>query len=90
MGKSEKITNKKVKITYNNLGDNTDIDLIFREMDKCFSKMESQFDNFDSFSKQIFDSNSNISIEIIDNNKKENKPPKKLSFKKWLKWNAKN
>ncbi len=85
MSKIENLNNKKVKITYSNLDKNMDIDSIFREMDKCFSKMDSEFENFSTNADKFFGGNSNISVEIIDN-KKEKKEPKNLSFKKWLKW----
>jgi hypothetical protein len=82
MSKFENINNKKVKITYSNLDKNMDIDSVFREMDRCFSKMDSEFENFSTNAEKFF--GNNISVEIIDNNKK--KEPKNLSFKKWLKW----
>jgi hypothetical protein len=76
--------NKKVKITYNNLDNNMDIDSVFREMDKIFSKVDSNANNINEYADTFFGGKSNISIKIIDS--KEKKEPKNLTFKKWMKW----
>ncbi len=76
--------NKKVKITYNNLDNNMDIDSVFREMDKIFSKVDSNANNINEYADTFFGGKSNISIQIIDS--KEKKEPKNLTFKKWMKW----
>jgi len=78
--------NKKVKITYNNLDKNVDIDVIFREMDRCYTKVNSELSKTDVELKSVADSFSNISVEIINKDTKENNIPKKMSFKKFLDW----
>lgn len=80
MSKFNNLNNKKVKITYNDLDKNMDIDSVFREMDKIFSKMDNDSSNIDTF----FGGKSNITVQIIDTNEK--KEPKNLTFKKWMKW----
>ena len=75
--------NKKIKITYNKIDDNMDIDSVFREMDKVFSKYNSSYEDFAENAEKYMSGKSNISVQIIDENKKE---PKKMSFKKWMAW----
>ncbi len=78
------MNNKKIKITYNNLDNNADIDSIFREMDKVFSKFDMDAETFNSYADQMFGGKSNIKVQICD--KDDKKEPKNLSFKKWIKW----
>lgn len=84
MGKFNNINNKKIKITYNNLDNHADIDFIFGEMDKVFSKFDMDVSSFNTYAEHMFGGKPNIKVQIIDNNQK--KEPTNLSFKKWINW----
>ena len=72
-------SNKKIKISCNNF-DNKDIDSFFRDVDKYLNNVNNGIDT--SLNNHNFNEKYDIVVEVSDSNT----IPKKLSFKKYIKW----